>query len=68
MSMGNFPDSLSQAILVGIILVGRLGVWPQPLSRAQVKIMSPGIQPLRSSHVQHILKLIARNNTSIMSY
>ena len=26
MSMGDFPDSLSQAILVGIMLVGRLGV------------------------------------------
>ena len=26
MSIGNFPESLSQAILVGIILVGRLGV------------------------------------------
>ena len=25
MSMGNFPDILSQQILVGIILVGRLG-------------------------------------------
>ena len=25
MSTGNFPESLSQAILVGIILVGRLG-------------------------------------------
>ena len=26
MSIGNLPESLSQAILVGIILVGRLGV------------------------------------------
>ena len=26
MSMGNFPECLSQSILVGIILVGRLGV------------------------------------------
>ena len=26
MSLGNFPERLSQAILVGIILVGRLGV------------------------------------------
>ena len=26
MSVGDFPESLSQAILVGIILVGRLGV------------------------------------------
>ena len=24
--MGNFPESLSQAILVGIVLVGKLGV------------------------------------------
>ena len=29
MSIGNFPDNLSQAILVGIILVGRLGVKPK---------------------------------------
>ena len=28
--IGNFPESLSQAILVGIILVGRLGVVPTP--------------------------------------
>ena len=26
MSIGNFPETLSQAILAGIILVGRLGV------------------------------------------
>ena len=26
MSMGNFPDSLSQAVLAGRFLVGRLGV------------------------------------------
>ena len=26
MPMGNFPESLSQAILAGIMLVGRLGV------------------------------------------
>ena len=26
MSTGDFPESLSQAILVGIMLVGRLGV------------------------------------------
>ena len=26
MSIGDFPDSLSQAMLVGIMLVGRLGV------------------------------------------
>ena len=26
MSTGNLPESLSQAILVGLILVGRLGV------------------------------------------
>ena len=31
MSIGNFPESLSQAILVGIILVGRLGVNHQDL-------------------------------------
>ena len=30
MSIGDFPESLSQAILAGIMLVGRLGVaWKQ---------------------------------------
>ena len=29
MSIGNFPESLSQAMLVGIMLVGRLGVASQ---------------------------------------
>ena len=29
--MGNFPESLSQAILVGIMLVGRLGLSPHNL-------------------------------------
>ena len=28
MSIGNFPESLSQAILMGVMLVGRLGVAP----------------------------------------
>ena len=28
MSNGDFLESLSQAILVGILLVGRLGAWP----------------------------------------
>ena len=27
MSIGDFPESLSQAMLVGIMLVGRLGVY-----------------------------------------
>ena len=30
MSVGNFPESLSQAMLVGIMLVGRLGVAGSP--------------------------------------
>ena len=29
MSIGNFPESLSQAMLVWVMLVGRLGVWPR---------------------------------------
>ena len=28
MPIGDFPESLTQAILVGIMLVGRLGVYP----------------------------------------
>ena len=37
MSIGDFPESLSQAILVGIILVGRLGAQdgqPLPVQRS----------------------------------
>ena len=37
---GNFPESLSQAILVGIILVGRLGVPPCAASSFLLKITS----------------------------
>ena len=36
MSVGDFPESSSQAILVGIILVGRLGVAALTVSRAQL--------------------------------
>ena len=32
MSIGDFPESLSQAMLVGITLVGRLGVSGTPCS------------------------------------
>ena len=32
MSIGNLPESLSQAILVGIMLVGRLGVYTKVVS------------------------------------
>ena len=35
MSMGNFLESLSQRILVGIILVGRLGVHRDSQSRVE---------------------------------
>ena len=38
MSIGNFPEILSQRILVGIILVGRLGV-PLSLLLAAVRRM-----------------------------
>ena len=33
MSIGDFPESLSQTILVGIMLVGRLGVRARRSSR-----------------------------------
>ena len=34
MSLGDFPESLSQAMLVGVMLLGRLGVAAQ-MARAQ---------------------------------
>ena len=36
MSIGNFPESLSQAILAEIILVGTLGVWRFCLRRGSL--------------------------------
>ena len=33
MSMGNLPESLSQTMLVGIMLVGRLGVGREAMVR-----------------------------------
>ena len=39
MSIGDFPESLSQAILVGIMLVGRLGVYA---STMQLALVAPG--------------------------
>ena len=42
MSLGNFPEILSQAILEGLILVGRLGVSGQPLA------VEPGLWPRRA--------------------
>ena len=36
MSIGNLPESLSQAMLVGIMLVGRLGVALQDFFRAHL--------------------------------
>ena len=33
MSMGNFPESLGQAMLVGIMLIGRLGVTGEHIVR-----------------------------------
>ena len=34
MSIGDFPESLSQAMLVGIMLVGGLGVCLRPVAGA----------------------------------
>ena len=43
MSIRNFPESLSQAILVGRFLVGRLGVKAQraPSARAPLRLTDP---------------------------
>ena len=36
MSLGDFPESLSQAMLLGIMLVGRLGVPPSQTLRGRL--------------------------------
>ena len=42
MSIGNFPESLSQGILVGILLVGILGVSiVVPPSRGTLRLLRP---------------------------
>ena len=43
MSIGHFPECLSQAILVGIILVERLGVEAELFRGAQGTGRGPGI-------------------------
>ena len=41
MSTGNSPESLSRQVLVGIILVGRLGVTPFSCSMPPSPLSSP---------------------------
>ena len=50
MSIGNLPESLSQAILVGTSLVGRLGVSNEPLRSHR----GPHRRDARAPHVQHV--------------
>ena len=53
MSIGDSPESLSQAILVGIMLVGRLGVLPVEvrcyISCVDVSYETPDVTPCRAS-------------------
>ena len=48
MSIGKFPESLSRAMLVGTMLVGRLGVHPVSITRFPLIIFSPGAGLLRN--------------------
>ena len=54
MSVGYFPESLSQDILVGIILVGRLGVLPSRLTVYAVQFLFVNLISLSISHVPYI--------------
>ena len=47
MSMGDFPESLSQAILVGIMLVGRLGVMADSSMHQPPRALPLGRAPKR---------------------
>ena len=48
MSIGDFPEGLSQAILVGIMLVGRLGVLRTGCCPALSLPVAPGDVRLRA--------------------
>ena len=50
MSIGNFPESLSHAILAGVMLVGKLGV-PSPPPR-------PEAEPRHPEHRQRYYTII----------
>ena len=56
--IGNLPESLSQAILGGIILVGRLGAWPRPRCALQALreagVSDGGSQALGPSRLRRI--------------
>ena len=54
MSIGNFPEGLSQGILAGIILVGRLGVRPVLISSTR-RISNPGSQIPYPNTQNHVL-------------
>ena len=50
MSIGDFPESLSQAVLAGIMLVGRLGVL-----RRNTNNSSTHIRPILDYHLKSIV-------------
>ena len=55
MSIGDFPESLSQLILVGIILVGRLGIGACPIDDCFVSLnasLFAGLKPRMSGSIR----------------
>ena len=54
---GNVPESLGQAILVGIILVGRLGVLtPTPLEGASLANRLAASVPAPNTKLGHVCR------------
>ena len=60
MSVGDFPERLSQAILAGIILVGRLAVLGTWLNGYLALQGNTRFIIIRIAESKHVLKLVAR--------
>ena len=54
MSVGNFPESLSQGILAGVILVRRLGVGPGSIGSTPARLRSRGVSLIEDYLHKHI--------------
>ena len=67
MSIGDFPEKLSQAVLVGIMLVGRLGVLcpavrcDMVLTKTTVQIQQERMQHLILARLNHFSNVMARS-------
>ena len=67
MSIGNFLEVLSQAILVGIMLVGRLGIRPFS-STIFSQLRSPSLRLLAGRRTREVLKRRGLTKLCVLSF